>query len=103
MGVPAVVITLGVRGALLWQQGAASLVPPFAVQAVDATAAGDAFVGALTTALLGVPRQAALSGAGMRGALREAAAAGALAAAKAGAQPSLPTRAELEQFLKQRA
>ena len=101
-GVPAVVVTLGARGALLWHQGAASFVPPFAVQAVDATAAGDAFVGALMTALLRAPAADALSGTAMRAALREASAAGALAASKPGAQPSLPRRAELEQCLKQR-
>ena len=99
-GVPAVVVTLGARGALLWHRRSATFVPPFAVQAVDATAAGDAFVGALTTALLGAPRGEALSAASLRLALREASAAGALTATKPGAQPSLPTRAELDRFLR---
>jgi ribokinase len=99
-GVPAVVVTLGVQGALLWQKDSATFVPPFAVQAVDATAAGDAFVGALTTALLRAPRGEALSSASLRLALREASAAGALTATKPGAQPSLPTRAELDRFLR---
>ena len=99
-GVPAVVITLGEQGALLWHQDSATFVPPFEVQAVDATAAGDAFVGALTTALLRAPRREALTSASLRLALREASAAGALTATKGGAQPSLPTRAELDQFLR---
>lgn len=102
-GVPAVVVTLGARGALLWHQAAATFVPAFAVQAVDATAAGDAFVGALTTALLRAPHGEALSAASLRLALRESAAAGALTATRAGAQPSLPTRGELEGFLRERA
>jgi len=99
-GVPAVVVTLGARGALLWHRRSAMFVPPFAVQAVDATAAGDAFVGALTTALLRAAQGEALSTASLRVALREASAAGALTATKRGAQPSLPTRAELDRFLR---
>jgi ribokinase len=67
-------------------------VPPFRVKAIDATAAGDAFVGALATAY--APQR------DLDAALREASAAGALAATRFGAQPSLPTRAELNEFLK---
>ncbi len=59
--------------------------PP--VTAVDGTAAGDAFTAALTLALL--------DGADDGAALRRACAAGALAAAHPGAQPSLPTAAAL--------
>jgi len=61
------------------------------VEAVDATGAGDAFVGAITVAFLeGQPVDAAL---------RFACAAGALAATVAGAQPSLPTREQVEALL----
>jgi ribokinase len=90
-----VVITLGARGALAWDGNAIFRVPAFPVQPVDATAAGDAFVGALARAIA--------RGADLLVALNEASAAGALATLKLGAQPSLPTFAELEQFLSQHA
>jgi ribokinase len=62
------------------------------VDAVDTTAAGDAFAGAFAGAVGGgmAPEQA----------LRWGNAAGALAVTRAGAQPSLPTRLEVEEFLK---
>ncbi len=91
-GAQVVVITLGARGALVLENGTAKEVPPFPVRAVDTTAAGDAFVAALAVART---REHDLNTA-----LREASAAGALAATRAGAQPSLPTRVELTQFLK---
>ena len=87
-----VAVTWGARGAGLFQAGrqlAAAAPPP--VDAVDATGAGDAFVGALVVALLeGQPHAAALA---------FACTAGALAATRPGAQPSLPTRAEVEACL----
>jgi ribokinase len=87
-----VVVTQGARGAEMYQRGVsvAAATPP-AVTAVDATGAGDAFVGAITVALLeGMDAQAALT---------FACAAGALAATRAGAQPSLPGRDEVERIL----
>lgn len=87
-----VVVTEGARGAVMYQRGQqlARATPP-TVTAVDATGAGDAFVGAICVALLeGMPAEAAL---------RFACAAGALAATRAGAQPSLPTRAEVERLI----
>ncbi|MBP6878479.1 MAG: ribokinase [Phenylobacterium sp.] len=92
-GLPGLVaVTWGARGAGLFQGGrqlAAAAPPP--VEAVDATGAGDAFVGALVVALLeGQPHATALA---------FACAAGALAATRPGAQPSLPTRAEVEACL----
>ena len=87
-----VAITLGAQGARLYKDGAriAEATPP-AIVAVDATGAGDAFVAALTVALLeGQPPSAALA---------FACTAGALAATRAGAQPSLPRRAEVEAAL----
>ena len=87
-----VVITRGAEGASLYKRGAvvAEVGAPL-VEAVDATGAGDAFVGAITVAFLeGQPVDAAL---------RFACATGALAATVAGAQPSLPTRDKVEAML----
>ncbi len=92
MGARRVLITLGAKGAVFCDEAApAQTLPPFPVQAVDTTAAGDAFVGALAAALA--------RNQDWTTSLREASAAGALAATKLGAQPSLPTRAELDEFL----
>jgi ribokinase len=91
LGVGAVVLTLGSRGALLAQQGNRQLVPAFQVQPVDTTAAGDAFVAALAVALA--------EDLGIADAVRWANAAGALATTVLGAQPSLPSRAAVEQLL----
>ena len=85
------VITLGSRGALLLHGGTATRQPAFKVDAVDATAAGDAFLGAFAVALAeGRPPEEAV---------RWGAAAGALAAATVGAQPSLPRHEALASFL----
>jgi ribokinase len=84
--------TFGRHGASLVRDGQeiARAAPP-QVEAVDTTGAGDAFVGALVVALA--------EGLGPQDALRIACAAGALTATKPGAQPSLPTRAEVEAIL----
>jgi ribokinase len=93
-GARAVVVTLGAAGSLLvGDDGVCVSAPAFAVRVVDTTAAGDAFVGAFALA-----RAATLPAAE---ALRWANAAGALAVTRVGAQPSLPTRAEVEAFLAQ--
>ena len=88
-----VVVTQGARGAEMYHRGVkmAWSTPPEVV-AVDATGAGDAFVGAITVALL--------DGMEPKAALDFACAAGALAATRAGAQPSLPTRDEVEALLR---
>lgn len=92
MGARQVIITLGSQGALwLDDNGTPKHVLPFAIQAVDTTASGDAFVGALAAAR---SREQ-----DWETSLRMASAAGALTATKLGTQPSLPTRAELEAFL----
>ena len=85
----AVATTHGASGAELRRRGrvVARAEPP-PVDVVDGTAAGDAFTAALALALAG--------GTGDEAALRHACAVGALAATRAGAQPSLPTVAELE-------
>ena len=67
--------------------------PP--VDAVDGTAAGDAFTACLLVSLL--------EGRGEEEALRRACAAGALAATRFGAQPSLPTAGEVDALLEKRA
>jgi ribokinase len=87
-----VVMTLGSRGALWVNHTHVQMFPPFQVVQVDATAAGDAFCGALAAALA--------QSEPMPTALRWATAAGALAVTKMGATPSLPTRAEVEELLK---
>lgn len=89
-GVRLAVITLGAAGSVFCEDGRAERVGPFTVMAVDSTGAGDAFVGALAVALsevIAVPD-----------AVRLANAAGAGAASKAGAQSSLPRRADLERL-----
>jgi ribokinase len=87
-----VALTLGAKGAVLLEDGqeVARATPP-PVDAVDGTAAGDAFTACLVVSLLeGRDRQEAL---------RRACAAGALAASRPGAQPSLPTAAEVDGIL----
>ncbi|HEU5216381.1 MAG TPA: ribokinase [Gaiellaceae bacterium] len=87
-----VCLTLGPEGAVLLEDGreVARAAPP-AVEAVDGTAAGDAFTACLVVSLLeGRPREEAL---------RRACAAGALAASRPGAQPSLPAREEVDAIL----
>jgi ribokinase len=90
-----VAVTLGARGARLYRGAAllAEAAPP-KVEAVDSTGAGDAFVAALTIALL--------EGQAPAGALGFACTAGALAATRAGAQPSLPTRTEVDAMFRSR-
>lgn len=88
----ALAVTDGPRGAVLLRDGqqVAAAVPP-KVTAVDGTAAGDAFIGAAVAGLLrGLPDA---------GLLARACAAGALAATRPGAQPSLPTAAEIDEVL----
>lgn len=87
-----VALTLGAEGAVLLDDGdeVARAVPP-SVHAVDGTAAGDAFTACLLVSLLEERPQ--------EEALRRACAAGALAASRLGAQPSLPTRAEVDAIL----
>jgi ribokinase len=87
-----VAVTLGPDGAVLLEEGqeVARAEPP-AVEAVDGTAAGDAFTACLLVSLL--------EGRDREEALRRACAAGALAASRFGAQPSLPTAAEVDELL----
>jgi ribokinase len=91
LGAGAAVLTLGARGALLAQEGHCQIASAFPVQPVDTTAAGDAFVAGFAVALA--------EGSTMAGAVRWGNAAGALATTQHGAQPSLPSRAAVEQLL----
>jgi ribokinase len=88
-----IAVTLGKEGAVLLQDGAeiARARPPHVV-AVDGTAAGDAFTACLVVSLLEKrePEEA----------LRRACAAGAIAVSRFGAQPSLPTAAEVDEILR---
>lgn len=93
-GVGAAVITLAGQGSCVVTADGASVVPPFPVQPVDTTAAGDAYAGYLGAALA--------NGDSLTDAVRLATAAGALAVTKQGASPSLPLRAEVDAFLSER-
>ena len=89
---PLVAVTLGAEGAILYEHGeeVARARPP-QVQVVDGTAAGDAFTACLVVSLL--------EGGDRAQALRRACAAGAIAASRPGAQPSLPTADEVDAIL----
>jgi ribokinase len=89
-----VVMKLGERGAY-WLGGESEThVPAFPVVPIDTTAAGDAFTTCLAVGIA--------EGLSMSDAIRRANAAGALACLKLGAQPSMPTREEVEGFLRER-
>jgi ribokinase len=85
-------LTLGAEGAVLLEGGeeVVRAAPPV-VEVVDGTAAGDAFTACLVVSHL--------EGRGWDEAMRRACAAGALAASRFGAQPSLPTAAEVDEIL----
>ena len=89
-GVNTVVITMGGKGSFLVSGEETGMVPTVPIRPVDTTAAGDAFNAALAIALA--------EGRGLRESISFANRAGALTATRLGAQPSLPTRAELDAF-----
>lgn len=90
-GIEKVLITLGSKGVFISEKGGGSIVPGFRVQAVDTTAAGDTFNGALVTAILEEKSLAE--------AIRFAHAAAAISVTRKGAQPSIPARQEVLDFL----
>lgn len=90
-GVGSVVLTLGERGALFATTGESKLYPAYPVKVVDTTAAGDAFVGGFSVAWA--------EGKSLSEAIRWGNGAGALATTQLGAQPSLPTRQEVEALI----
>jgi ribokinase len=90
-GARAAIITMAAAGALLVTADGARRFAPFLVDAVDTTAAGDAFAGYLGAALA--------EGAELDQAIRRASAAGAQTVTARGASPSLPSRAQVDRFL----
>lgn len=87
-----VILKLGKRGCYVaLMDGTRQLLPAYSVRAIDTTAAGDAFNGAFAVALLN--GQDALSSASW------ASAVAAISVTRSGAQPSMPTSAEVESFL----
>ena len=90
-GIEIVMITLGAKGVWLSQNGRGEIIPGFRVEATDTTAAGDTFNGALVTGLLeDLPLESAI---------KFAHAAAAISVTRFGAQTSIPTRKEVEEFL----
>ncbi|MFN8829097.1 MAG: ribokinase [Labrys sp. (in: a-proteobacteria)] len=85
----AAIVTLGKDGAVGWVDGVRRAVPALAIKPVDTTAAGDSFTGAFAAALD--------QGLGFTLALARGAAAGSLACTRPGAQPSVPTKAEIDE------
>ncbi|HEY1809086.1 MAG TPA: ribokinase, partial [Acidobacteriaceae bacterium] len=91
-GAANVIIKMGKYGAFIaGADGLRKMVPAFRVKAVDSTAAGDAFNGALAVALM--------RGFGLEEAVRFAVAAGAMSVTRAGAQTSMPTAREVAHLL----
>lgn len=90
-GARQVILTLGSRGAVASDGTTIHRITPTPITPVDTTAAGDAFAGALAVRLA--------EGASLFEAAAFAAAAGALAATRLGAQPGMPTRTEIDQIL----
>ncbi|MBL0088998.1 MAG: ribokinase [Ideonella sp.] len=89
--VPTVIVTLGAKGCVARSEGQLLMQPGFVVEPVDTTAAGDTFCGVLVAALS--------QGQTVSQGLRRASAAAALACTRLGAQPSIPTHAEVDRFL----
>ena len=91
-GVHTVIVTMGRRGVFVADGQVERLVPGFKVKAVDTTAAGDIFNGALAVALG--------EGRGLFEAVRFAQGAAAISVTRVGAQPSAPRRREIERLLR---
>jgi ribokinase len=93
-GVKNVVLKLGGRGCLVAHASKMEFVPAYKVAAVDTTAAGDAFNGAFGVGLMRgqSPREAAAFACAVAG----------ISVTRHGAQPSMPTAAEVEHFLHER-
>lgn len=89
-GVERVVITMGSQGSLLYEDGVSEIIPAHKVSAVDTTAAGDVYNGALCAVIA--------EGMSLGDALRFATKAAAISVTRAGAQPSVPSREEVDNF-----
>jgi ribokinase len=92
MGAKTVMLTLGEQGSFLKNNQISYFVPAFRVKAVDTTAAGDTFCGALAAQLS--------KGKDWEEILKFATAASAICVTRIGAQPSIPTEKEILEFLK---
>ncbi|MBW4657903.1 MAG: ribokinase [Drouetiella hepatica Uher 2000/2452] len=90
-GIPTVITKLGEQGSYCITEMESFCTPAFPVESIDTVAAGDCFNGGLAAGLA--------HGMSLRQAIAQATAAAALSVTKAGAQPSLPTQAELAVFL----
>ncbi|MGE4485327.1 MAG: ribokinase [Oscillospiraceae bacterium] len=90
-GVPSVVITMGGKGAFLSSGGMQELIPPYPVNVIDTTGAGDAFSGGFVTAMS--------EGKTLHEAACFASALAALSVQKLGTTPSMPCRAEIDAFI----
>ncbi len=88
-----VILTLGKQGSVVFTGDQQFHVPAFPVKAVDTTAAGDVYCGALAVALV--------ESKAVKKAVRFASAAAALAVTKLGAQPSAPRREEIEKMMRE--
>lgn len=89
-GVENVIITLGAKGSFFYNSKESQLIPAFKVKAVDTTAAGDIYNGALCVRLA--------EGAEWKDAITFASKAAAISVTRAGAQASVPTRKEVEEI-----
>lgn len=88
LGVPNVIFTLGSKGALLCTGGKSTLIPSFKVKAVDTTAAGDTFCGALCVGLA--------EGTSLLEAIEFANKAASITVTRPGAQQAIPYRSEVQ-------
>jgi ribokinase len=93
MGPKTIILTLGRNGCLVKNSKVCRHIPAFQVEAIDSTAAGDTFCGALVARLA--------RGSDLIAAVQFATAASAICVTKMGAQPSIPTEQEVEYFLTQ--
>ncbi len=99
LGIPCVVMTLGADGAAYSRRRLARRVPAFPITPVDTVGAGDAFCGTFAARWAHHQVNAALDDEAILDTVTWACAAGALAATRPGAIPSLPTRAEIVKLL----
>jgi len=90
-GVKTVIITLGEKGSLIADGKGREMIPAIRVKAVDTTAAGDAFTGAVACRLA--------KGDSLKEAALYASAVAAISTTKLGAQSSMPTKNEVDEFL----